>query len=149
MILWNGLLLGFLIVYILQTVFSLWLEYRNRNYLKEKGRSVPRVFEGFIDQQKLDQSRAYTLENSRFSVGQDLFGEIILLIILLSGFLPFLDRLASGWRLPFVWAGLFFFLVPGFISYVLDLPFDYYNTFVLEEKYGFNQSTKESGPAII
>ena len=142
MILWNGLLLGFLIVYILQTVFSLWLEYRNRNYLKEKGRSVPQVFEGFIDQQKLDQSRAYTLENSRFSVRQDLFGEIILLIIILSGFLPYLDRLASGWRLPFVWAGLFFFLVPGFISYLLDLPFDYYHTFVLEEKYGFNQSTK-------
>jgi STE24 endopeptidase len=142
MILWNGLLLGFLFVYILQTVFSLWLEYLNRNYLKEKGRSVPLVFEGFIDQQKLDRSRDYTLENSRFSVGQELFGEIILLIILLSGFLPFLDRLASGWRLPFVLAGLFFFLVPGIISYVLDLPFDYYNTFVLEEKYGFNQSTK-------
>jgi STE24 endopeptidase len=142
MILWNGLLLGFLIVYILQTVFSLWLEYRNRNYLKEKGRSVPQVFEGFIDQQKLDQSRAYTLENSRFSVEEDLFSEIILLIILLSGFLPYLDHLASGWRLPFVWAGLFFFLVPGFISYLLDLPFDYYHTFVIEEKYGFNQSTK-------
>lgn len=142
MILWNGLLLGFLIVYVFQTVFSLWLEYQNRNYLKEKGLSVPQVFEGFIDQPKLDQSRTYTLENSRFSVGQDLFNEIILLIILLSGFLPYLDRLASGWHLSFVWAGLFFFLVPGFISYALDLPFDYYHTFVLEEKYGFNQSTK-------
>jgi STE24 endopeptidase len=142
MILWNSLLFGFLIVYILQTVFSLWLEFLNRNYLMGKGGSVPRIFEGFIDQQKLDQSRAYTLENSRFSVRQELFGEIILLIILLSGFLPYLDHLASGWRLPLVWAGLFFFLVPGFISYLLDLPFDYYHTFVLEEKYGFNQSTK-------
>jgi STE24 endopeptidase len=142
MILWNDLLLGFLIVYISQIVFSLWLEYRNRNYLREKGRSVPRIFEGFIDHQKLDQSRAYTLENSRFSVGQDLFGEIVLLIILLSGFLPFLDHLVSGWRLPYVCAGLFFFLVPGFLSYALDLPFDFYHTFVIEEKYGFNQSTK-------
>ena len=68
MIIWNVLLLGFLTVYILQTAFSLWLEHLNRNHLKEKGRRVPRIFEGFIDQQKLDQSRAYTLENSRFSV---------------------------------------------------------------------------------
>jgi STE24 endopeptidase len=142
MILYNGLLLGFLIVYVLQTAFSLWLEYLNRNYLKEKGRSVPQVFDGFIDLEKLDQSRAYTLENSRFSIQQELFAEIILLIFLLSGFFPFLDHLATGWRLPFVWAGLFFFLVPGVISYVLDLPFDYYHTFVIEEKYGFNQSTK-------
>jgi STE24 endopeptidase len=142
MIIWNILLFGFLTVYVLQTAFALWLEYLNRNYLKEKGRIAPWIFEGFINRQKLDQSRAYTLENSRFSIGEDLFSEIILLIILLSGFLPYLDHLASGWRLPLVWAGLFFFLVPGFISYVVDLPFDYYHTFVLEEKYGFNQSTK-------
>ncbi len=143
MIIWNGLLLGFLTVYILQTAFSLWLEYLNRNHLAEKGGRVPRVLEGYMDPQKLDQSRAYTLENSRFSVGQDLFGEVILLIILLSGFLPYLDHLAHGWQLSDVPAGLFFFLVPGFLSYVLDLPFDYYQTFVIEEKYGFNQSTKK------
>jgi STE24 endopeptidase len=142
MIIWNVLLLGCLAVYILQTAFSLWLEHLNRKYLEEKGQPVPQIFEGYMDQQKLDQSRAYTLENSRFSVSQELFGEIILLIILLSGFLPYLDHLASGWQLPYVPAGLFFFLVPGFLFYVLDLPFDYYQTFVIEEKYGFNQSTK-------
>ncbi len=34
----------------------------------------------------------------------------------------------------------FFFLILGMIFYFLDLPFDYYHTFVLEEKYGFNRS---------
>ena len=141
MIQFNILLVGYLAVFLLQTFFSLWLEYRNRNHLKEKGREVPRLFEGFIDQEKLNQSTAYTLENSRFSVRQGLFDEIVLLTFLLSGFLPFLDHLSSDWRLAYVWAGLFFFLVPGLISFFLDLPFDYYQTFVIEKKYGFNQST--------
>jgi len=138
----NVLLLGYLAIYLLQTGFSLWLEHLNRKYLEEKGQKVPPLFEGFIDQQKLTQSTAYTLENSRFSIRQGLFNELILLTFLLSGFLPFLDRLSSGWQFPYIWAGLFFFLVPGVISYLLDLPFDYYDTFVIEEKYGFNQSTK-------
>ena len=140
----NVLLFGYLGVYLLQTGFSLWLEHLNRKHLEEKGQKVPPLFEGFIDQPKLTRSMAYTLENSRFSIRQGLFNEITLLAFLLSGFLPFLDRLSSGWQLPYIWAGLFFFLVPGFISYWLDLPFDYYDTFVIEEKYGFNQSTKRT-----
>ncbi len=138
----NVLLFGYLAIYLLQTGFSLWLEHLNRKYLEENGQKVPPLFEGFIDQQKLTQVMAYTLENSRFSIRQGLFNEIILLTFLLSGFFPFLDHLTSGWQLPYLWAGLFFFLVPGVISYFLDLPFDYYDTFVIEEKYGFNQSTK-------
>src|SRR4030042_5274216 len=140
----NVLLVGYLGVYLLQAGFSLWLEHLNRKHLEEKGQKVPPLFEGFIDQPKLTRSMAYTLENSRFSIRQGLFNEIILLAFLLSGFLPFLDRLSSGWQLPHIWAGLFFFLVPGFISYWLDLPFDYFCTFVIEEKYGFNQSTKRT-----
>jgi STE24 endopeptidase len=142
MILWNGLLLGFLIVFLLPTVFSLWLEYLNRNHLNEKGRTVPEIFEGFIDQEKLNQSRIYTLENSRFGVVEGLFTELILLILILSGFLPYLARLTSSWGLAEVLAGLFFFLVPAVITFLLDLPFDYYSTFVIEAKYGFNRSTK-------
>jgi STE24 endopeptidase len=54
-----------------------------------------------------------------------------------------LDGLASDWRLPPIAAGLFFFLIPGIISWFLDLPFDYYHTFVIEEKFGFNQSSRK------
>ncbi len=38
---------------------------------------------------------------------------------------------------------LLFFLIIGFFYLLLSLPFSYYETFVIEEKYGFNKSTKK------
>ncbi|MBW2309037.1 MAG: M48 family metallopeptidase, partial [Deltaproteobacteria bacterium] len=66
--------------------------------------------------------------------------ELILLGSLLGGFLFSVDARLAAWRLHDVWAGLLFFGVLGVIFYILELPFDYYHTFVIEEKYGFNRS---------
>ncbi len=140
MITFNLLLMGFLAVYFLQLIFSLWLEKVNRRYLESQGGQVPKPFEGFIDGQKLFRIVAYTLENSRFASFQQIISDLIFLVILLSGFLLFLDELTRRWGVPFILSGLFFWLVPGFISSVFDLPFDYYHTFRIEEKYGFNKS---------
>jgi STE24 endopeptidase len=68
-------------------------------------------------------------------------GEVALLALILSGFLPFLVRLGAQWRLSLIPAGLLFFVLPGLILHAIEIPFDYYNTFVLEEKYGFNRYT--------
>jgi STE24 endopeptidase len=141
MVLFNFLLAGFLAIYLLQLIFFLWLEKINRRHLESRGGHVPKPFEGFIDGQKLARIVTYTLENSRFASLQQFTSDIILLIIILSGLLPFVDELARRWGLPLILSGLFFWLVPGFISSLLDLPFDYYHTFVIEEKFGFNQSS--------
>jgi len=133
--------MGFLAIYFLELIFSLWLEVINRRHLKTQGGHVPKLFEGFIDGQKLSRIVAYTQENSRFGSFQQIFSDLILLVILLSGFLPFVDELARHWGLPFILSGLFFWLVPGFITTLLNLPFDYYHTFRIEEKYGFNKAT--------
>ena len=136
----NFLLIGFLALYFLQLIFSLWLEAINRRHLKTQGGQVPKPLEGFIDGQKLSRIVDYTQENSRFSSIQQIFSDLVLLVILLSGFLPFIDGLARHWGFPFILSGLFFWLVPGLITSLLDLPFDYYHTFRIEEKYGFNKS---------
>ncbi|MFH0787882.1 MAG: M48 family metallopeptidase [Pseudomonadota bacterium] len=139
----NLLLAAFLAVYFLELIFSLWLDALNRRHLKSQGGQVPKPLEGFIDGQRLFRIAAYTQENSRFASLRQISSDILLLVILLSGFLPFLDELARSWGLPFILSGLFFWLVPGFISSLFDLPFDYYHTFQIEEKYGFNKATRK------
>lgn len=137
----NLFLIGFLMIYFLELFFSLWLEKVNRRHLKTHGGHVPELFAGFIDGQKLSRIVAYTLENSRFGSFQQLFSDLVLLVILLSGFLPFIDELTRHWGLSLILSGLFFWLVPGFITTLLGLPFDYYHTFRIEEKFGFNKAT--------
>jgi STE24 endopeptidase len=142
MIEWNALLFGFLFLFLLYLVFDLWLERINRQHLKSQGGHVPKLFEGFIDGPKLSQIIAYTLDNSRFAGLQQIISDTVLLGILLSGLLPLLEQLSGYWKLPFIPSGLFFLLIPGIISSLVDLPFGYYHTFVIEEKYGFNKSTR-------
>jgi STE24 endopeptidase len=139
----NWLLTAFLFIYLLQLAFSLWMERLNRDHLRAKGSQVPPVFEGFIDQGKLARSTSYTLEKSRFASIHGAFSALVMLAILLSGFLPWIERLSSSWQFPFLLAGLFFFIAPGLIDFFFDLPFDYYQTFVIEEKYGFNRATRK------
>ncbi|MBA4394358.1 MAG: peptidase M48 [Desulfobacca sp.] len=144
MITYNLLLSLFLAIYFFELILSLWLETVNRRHLREKGTQVPESFSGFIDEEKLARSVSYTLRNSRFGMVHQISGEIVLLIILLSGFLPFLEHLTRTWQWSFLLSGLFFILIPGLITSLIDLPFDYYHTFVIEEKFGFNKNTPKT-----
>jgi STE24 endopeptidase len=141
MVEFNILLLAFLAIYLLQWGFALWLERLNREHLQRWGDKIPASFEDTVDVHKLAQIRAYTLENSRFAgVAQNL-AEALLLGLILSGVLPAVAHLLDDWQLHPVMAGLLFFVPSAILTTAVELPCNYYHTFVIEEKYGFNHST--------
>ncbi|MBI5583526.1 MAG: M48 family metallopeptidase [Deltaproteobacteria bacterium] len=136
------LFIAFLALYLLPLLFGLWLERLNRIHLRAQQGKVPEGFEKFIDARILEKTAAYAQESSRFGSFQLLFSELYLLGLILFGFFPFLDEHLSRFALSPLPAGLLFFIIPGVIDTLLELPFDYYETFVLEKKYGFNRSTR-------
>ncbi len=141
MIAMNLFLIFFLAVYLFQTFFDLGLEKMNLKYLAQRRNQVPPSFDGFIDASRLSKINAYTFLQSRLSTDRSLTSDLLLLVVILSGAMPALAWLLAVQSVPFMLSGLLFFLVPGMVLYIVDLPFDYYHTFVLEEKFGFNQST--------
>lgn len=141
MIAFNAILIAFLLVYLSQSAFSLWMDKLNIDHLKREGNRVPPSFENFIDASKLERIMKYTLDKNHLGIMSGIVSETLLLVILLSGFLPFLEDLFTERSLHTIPAGLLFFLIIGMISTLFELPFDYYHTFVIEEKYGFNRST--------
>lgn len=58
----------------------------------------------------------------------------------LKGF-PWLDKIAVGFGLGLIPTGLVYLVLFGIIFYVVDLPFEIYSTFGLEERFGFNKTT--------
>jgi STE24 endopeptidase len=62
----------------------------------------------------------------------------LFLIILLSGFLPWLMKTISLWKYGPIGSGLIFFAVLSIFTNLLRIPFGLYETFVIEERYGFN-----------
>jgi len=137
----SGFLVFFLLLYIGQSAFKIWIDRINIAHMQKFSGEVPPGFEEFLDRAKLEKAALYTVEKTRLGVLKDVASDGVLLIILLSGFLPFLAGLFGSWGLSLVPAGLLFFFVPGLIQFLVELPFSYHHTFGIEQKFGFNQST--------
>jgi STE24 endopeptidase len=95
---------------------------------------------GFIDKEKLDCINEYSVEKSRLFVVEKIVEDVILLGVIMFGLLHYLTGFSSGRDIHFVWSGLIFFLLLGLVFFLLGLPFDYYQTFYVEERHGFNRS---------
>jgi len=139
MIPFNSFLIAYLSIYVLSSATSLVIEIINAVHIKKCGEKLPSAFKGYIDEQELRKMNQYTLDNIHFGFVQTAAGIVIFLFIILSGLLPWLDEYLSDTN--FIVAGLIFFAVPGLLGAIADLPFDYYHSFVIEERYEFNRKT--------
>ena len=138
------ILLIFIGLYIFEYVFSLVLEYLNNASVKRNSGRAPEPLAGLVDREQLKQAEDYTLENSRFGMISGTFFDGLIIAMIISGLLPAADRaILSGDSYP-VLSGLGFFGIIGLCLYVANLPFDYYSMFHIEEKYGFNRSTRST-----
>lgn len=138
MIIINSFLCAFLIVYIFGSVADITIDLINAFHLKKEGMVLPRAFKGHIEDSHLKKITSYTSDNTRIAVLKSIAGMLFFLAIILYGFLPWVADLVSD--MNYVLAGLIFFAVPGIITSLIGLPFNYYSVFVIEEKYGFNTS---------
>ncbi|UCD71429.1 MAG: M48 family metallopeptidase [Syntrophobacterales bacterium] len=141
MVQFNHLLIAFLVVFALRSLFQLTLNRLNVSHLRKKGGHVPRVFQGSVDGEKLARISAYTADSSNFGIVVTVFDQALLLAILLSGFLPWLYETINRWQPSFIIRGLAFFAVLAMISHLTHIPFALYSTFVIEDRYGFNTRT--------
>ncbi len=135
----NNFLTAYIIIYLLSSISEILLDLLNEIHLKKKGKIVPMGFEGMIDGNKLAEMNAYTIDKIRLTVLQTVISKAVFLYVILSGFMPWLAGAISKYNLFL--AGMIFFAVPGIIALLIDLPFDYYQIFRIEERYGFNTRT--------
>lgn len=137
MVVFNGLLIVFLIFFAI-TALCRWLLTRiNIRHLQRHGHEIPEVFRDEIDGATLAKITNYTIESSRFGAFETLCDDILILLALLSGFLPWLLSRILLWNLPFVLSGLLFLGVIVILSGLTGIPFTLYNTFVIEKRHGF------------
>lgn len=132
---------AFLTFLILKEFIELFLELKNKSYVEAHRGAVPEKFKDQVSLEEHQKAADYTL--AKIKVGQ--FFSIINFIILigwtLGGGLELLDRWVRGLGIAPLYMGLVFIFAYGGISLLLGLPQSIYNTFVLEEKFGFNKTT--------
>jgi STE24 endopeptidase len=141
MIKFNGLLIAFIFLFVFRSAFQLALDLINTSYLRRHRHAVPQAFQGVVDGEKFSKIASYTADSTKFGIVARLFDQAVLLTILLTGLLPWLVDAIKGWGTGFIGGGLIFFAVLAIFSHMLDIPFDLYGTFVIEQRHGFNTRT--------
>lgn len=129
------LLLG---VVVFGFVFGKILSFRN---VRRPVPMIPKTLEKHLDREKLLESKAYQQENFRFGLVSGVLSFLISLLMIYMGWFGSLDVWVGGLVAKPMIQSLLFFGVIMVASDLLSLPFEYYSTFVIEEKYGFNKMT--------
>lgn len=126
-------------ILIINFVFNQFLDYINARHFSDP---IPSELKDVYDKEAYIKSQAYKKERYRFGVVSSLFMLIVtLLFFFLDGF-AFVDNLARTYSDNEITIALIFFGIIMLGSSILSMPFSYYSTFVIEEKYGFNKSSK-------
>ena len=104
--------------------------------------NLPEEFSDTFDKEKYKKSQLYAKTNSSFDGIATTFSVALSLIFIFSGFYNTIDLYARSFGLNEIFTGLCFFGLLTIVSDILALPFSLYRTFAIEEKYGFNKTTK-------
>jgi STE24 endopeptidase len=110
--------------------------------LRAKRPAIPADVAVFYDSEKYDRSRAYQRDRTKFSFITSAISFALSFTMLLTGGFGWLDVALRTSIQSEVVLALAFFGIIGLTSDLLMTPFQWYNTFVLEERYGFNKTTR-------
>ncbi len=109
--------------------------------LKALSGEIPATFEGFVDEEAYEQSQEYTRVRAVFGIGEGIFSLVLLFVFWWLGGFGWLDEQVRALGYGPIVSGLIFVVALMLAHHVIDLPFNLYSTFVIEEKFGFNRTT--------
>ncbi len=128
-------------IIIAEYLFERYLDYLNSTRWSDQ---LPEEVKGIYDEEKYRKQQAYQKENHRFGI---LTGGVNFMVIL-AMFLFYGFALVNDWAYAYtahpILVAFLFFGVLMLASDIINTPFSIYDTFKIEEKYGFNKTTPKT-----
>ena len=144
---WFLIIIGLVIFNFL---FSNILDFINHKNWKDK---IPSELEDFYDKEKYKKAKLYSISKSKIGLLSSIISFLFVISLLLFNGYGFLNQLVYSDSLnlflpfeintSFARSGVFF-LILFILNSLISIPFSYYNTFIIEEKYGFNKTSKST-----
>ena len=119
-------------------VLNVLADYLNLSRLRD---DLPRDFEGVYDPERYRRSQEYLKDNTRFGWVTATFELIVILAFWFGKGFPLLDEWVRAFNYGPIICGLIYMAALMLSKSILSLPFSIYHTFVIEERFGFNQTT--------
>lgn len=115
-----------------------WLEYLN---LKRSGLDLPEEIRDVYEPERYAKSVEYKKVNTNFGWLTSSISLIALMLMLVFGGFALVNDLAFRFSENYLLVFLAFFAILAIGSDLIGMPFAIYDTFVIEEKFGFNKTT--------
>ena len=115
------------------------LEFLNSKHMSPV---LPDSLKGIYDEKEYSRFQSYKRENGRLDCWSSGVGFGVMIVFLVAGGFGWYNSWVVSLTDSVVWQTIFFVMGLSVVSTVLDIPFDYYATFRIEDKYGFNKTTR-------
>ncbi len=134
----NPYFIVILVILILGFILERWLDRLN---LSHTSKTLPDELKDVYENERYRKSQEYKRVNTRFGFLTSTFSLIVILLMLFLDGFAFVNELAYELTHHYIFTVLVFFGILMLASDILNTPFSVYDTFVIEEKFGFNKTT--------
>ena len=134
-------MIKFLIIlsYILMKLFGAFVEYLNHAHLKSE---LPSNVKDVYDEEEYKKWMSYEAENGKLSLIENIVQVVLTVLLLSFNIHAALFGLFENTNIFIQYLAVI--LVIGVLDTIISIPFSFYDTFVIEEKYGMNKSTRKT-----
>lgn len=130
----------FIAILIIDFIIDKYIDYLNAKQFNDP---VPETLKDVYNNEDYEKSQAYKKENYQFSLITSSFSLALTLAFFLFKGFAWVDQIARNYSDNEIIITLIFFGIIMLGSDILSTPLSFYQNFVIEEKYGFNKSTKK------
>ena len=128
-------------ILIINFIIDKILDFLNTKHFDDE---IPTELKDVYENTAYEKSQAYKKANAKFSNITSLFSLVLTLAFFFFDGFQYVDELARNYSSNNIVIALLFFGIIMIGSDILTTPFSYYKTFVIEEKFGFNKTTKKT-----
>ena len=128
-----------LIKFLLET----YLKIRNLKSNDNNKDSVPPRFKNVVTEEEYKKSILYNTDRIKFQIFTALFGSVVLVIFTIGGLLNYLTQVVMDMTSSNVLGAVLLGLLLIIVEEIISIPISIYSTFVIEERHGFNKTTRK------
>ncbi len=134
----------FIALILIKFLLETYLKIRNLKSIDNNKDSVPPRFKNVVTEEEYKKSILYNTDRIKFQIFTALFGSVVLVIFTIGGLLNYLTEVVMDMTSSNVLGAVLLGLLLIIVEEIISIPISIYSTFVIEERHGFNKTTRKT-----
>ena len=134
----------FIVLILIKFLLETYLKIRNLKSIDNNKDSVPPRFKNVVTEEEYKKSILYNTDRIKFQIFTALFGSVVLVVFTIGGLLNYLTQVVMDMTSSNVLGAVLLGLLLIIVEEIISIPISIYSTFVIEERHGFNKTTRKT-----